>query len=152
MEGQEGRQRHIPKRLDFGYITAASYNKHTIQVKSIFWNPNINAFVSYDEKNIHIWEKDTGRQLFNVNFFDTSKTHSISCMVYSIRYHLYLAVSTDFKLLIYNEHLNFIASLPLRIRLINFAYFYEKESKFVTAGIDGCFIFDFIVKSKYEPK
>ena len=65
---------------------------------------------------------------------------------------LYLAISNDFKLHIFNEHLNHINTLPLKIRLINFAYFYEKESKLITAGIDGCFMFDFIVECKYEPK
>jgi len=50
----------------------------------------------------------------------------------------------------------FIASLPLKIRLINFAYFYEKNNEgksiLITAGIDGCFMFEFKVNCKYEPK
>lgn len=63
-----------------------------------------------------------------------------------------MAISNDFKLHIFNEHLHHIKALPLKIRLINFAYFYEKESKLITAGIDGCFMFEFKMECKYEPK
>ena len=38
------------------------------------------------------------------------------------------------------------------IRLVNFVEFYDEESKMITAGIDGIFIFDFVYKGKYEPK
>ena len=50
------------------------------------------------------------------------------------------------------QHLHHIKALPLKIRLINFAYFYEKESRLITAGIDGCCMFDFQFICKYEPK
>lgn len=65
-----------------------------------------------------------------------------------------MAISTDFKLHIFNEHLHHIKALPLKIRLINFAYFYEndKESRLITAGIDGCCMFDFEVICKYDAK
>ena len=52
----------------------------------------------------------------------------------------------------YNEHLNFVQALPLRVRLVNFIYFWESKRKLVTAGIDGCFIFDFISQAKYDPR
>jgi hypothetical protein len=38
------------------------------------------------------------------------------------------------------------------IRLVNFVQFHDEESKLITAGIDGIFIFDFCYKGKYEPK
>jgi hypothetical protein len=37
------------------------------------------------------------------------------------------------------------------IRLVNFVEFYDEESKLITAGIDGIFIFDFVYKGKYDP-
>jgi len=37
------------------------------------------------------------------------------------------------------------------IRLVNFAQFYDKESKLITAGIDGVFIFDVDYHGKYDP-
>lgn len=46
--------------------------------------------------------------------------------------------------------------MPLKIRLINYAYFYERnkegKSMLITAGIDGCFMFEFKVNCKYDPK
>ena len=65
---------------------------------------------------------------------------------------LYLAISTDFKLHIFNAHLILIGWLPLKVRLVNFAYFYEEKSLLITGGIDGCHMFKFDVISKYEPK
>ncbi|CDW78455.1 wd repeat-containing protein 87 [Stylonychia lemnae] len=155
--------KRLPKKLEFGHTLVAQYKKHIGgMVKSIFWNPNTKAYVSYNEKNLHVWKPETEEQIFYVNFFDETKSHQISCIVYSSKYHvrnlkpkflqLYLAISNDFKLHIFNEHLHHIKALPLKIRLINFAYFYEKESKLITAGIDGCFMFEFKMECKYEPK
>lgn len=48
-----------------------------------------------------------------------------------------MAVSTDFKLLVYTENLKFIGSLDLKVRLVNYIYFWEKESKIITAGVGG---------------
>jgi hypothetical protein len=65
---------------------------------------------------------------------------------------LYLAISTDFKLYIFNEHLLLIGWIPINMRLVYFAYFYEEKSTLITGGIDGCFMFKFYAQSKYDPK
>jgi hypothetical protein len=65
---------------------------------------------------------------------------------------LYLAISTDFKLYIFNEHLLLIGWIPINMRLVHLAYFHEEKSTLITGGIDGCFMFKFQVRSKYEPK
>ena len=65
---------------------------------------------------------------------------------------LYLAISTDFKMHIFNELLIRIGWLPLNVRLIYFAHFYEEESTLITAGIDGVFMFKFNTKTKYDPR
>lgn len=88
----------------------------------------------------------------NINFFDETSSHTISTIVYSATHQLYFAISTDFKLHIFNEHLILVGWLPLKVRLVHFAYFYEEKSTLITAGIDGCFMFKINVKSKYEPK
>ena len=73
-------------------------------------------------------------------------------MTYSNSLNLYLACTTNFMLLVYNEHLNFVQKLKLRVRLVNYMHFWESKKKLILAGIDGCFIFDFLVKSKYDAK
>jgi hypothetical protein len=50
------------------------------------------AYVSYNEKSLHVWKPDTEEQIFYVNFFDETKSHTISCIVYSARYHVSLTV------------------------------------------------------------
>ena len=57
---------------------------------------------------MHVWSPAHGETLFKVNFFDAAKTHSVSCATYSSKLSLYLAATTDFKLLVFNEHLNFV--------------------------------------------
>jgi hypothetical protein len=47
----------------------------------------------------------------------------------------------DFKLHIFNEHLIHQKEMPLKTRRINKAFFYDAESKLVTAGVDGIYVF-----------
>jgi hypothetical protein len=57
------------------------------------------AYVSYNEKSLHVWKPDTEEQIFFVNFFDETKSHTISCIVYSARYHVGLPlIVTDLAL------------------------------------------------------
>eukprot|EP00347_Sterkiella_histriomuscorum_P023301 403335171 len=93
---------------------------------------------------------ETGEQLFYVNFFTAAKCREVSYLLYSQRFYLYFAFSADFRLLIFNEHLNLINQLPMKTRLIQLAHFYEEGSQIITAGIDGCYIFNLVVKAKYD--
>ena len=61
-------------------------------------------------------------------------------------------VSTDFKIHLFNDYLNYLGWFPLRTRLVSFMEFQEDKSRFITAGIDGCYVYSFVSKSKYEPK
>jgi WD40 repeat protein len=110
---------------------------------------------------MHVWDPTNSHTIFSVNFFDIAASHSVSCLTYSSKYHLYIAVTTDFKLLVFNEHLKYVKQkdehgvvkpIELKVRLVNHIHFSEKDSKLVTAGVGGCFIFDFTVKTKYDPK
>ncbi len=38
------------------------------------------------------------------------------------------------------------------ISLIKFIEFHDDDSKLITAGIEGIFIFDFVYQGKYDPK
>ena len=87
-----------------------------------------------------------------INFFNDTSSHSISTIVYSSVDQLYFAISTDFKLHIFNEHLIWVGWLPLKVRLVHFAHFYESKSTLITAGIDGCYMFPIKINSKYESK
>lgn len=61
-------------------------------------------------------------------------------------------ISTDFKMLFLNEQYHLVKELDMSaIRLVSFAEFHDAESKLVTAGIDGVFLFDFVYKGKYDP-
>lgn len=38
------------------------------------------------------------------------------------------------------------------MRLINHLYFWEEENRLFTAGIDGCYVLKFKIKTKYDMK
>lgn len=95
--------------MDFGQSISCTYSHHNKgNITNIFWNSNINAYATYDEKWMHVWNSSNGETLFKVNFFDSAKAHSISCATYSSKLSIYLAATTDFKLLVFNEHLHFV--------------------------------------------
>ena len=64
----------MPKTLEFGQELTTSYNRHTAggQVKDIFLNKNIRSFVSYNEKQLHVWRASNGQQVQTVNFHDAT--------------------------------------------------------------------------------
>lgn len=144
----------LPKTLEFGHEFFLTYTKHvsTGHLKDILYNPNIRSYVSYNEKHLHIWRGTDAQQVAKCDFFNETQSHSISCVVYSHSNMIYLAVSTDFKLHLFNEHLVWIGWFPLDVRLVHYLYFYEKKSTLITAGIDGCYMFHIHFMNKYEPK
>ena len=62
----------LPKTMEFGHEFTISYRKHGAggAVKNIFYNKNIRSYVSFNEKQVHIWKADGGQQVMNINFFD----------------------------------------------------------------------------------
>ena len=62
-------------------------------------------------------------------------------------------VTTDFKMVFLNEVYHVIKQFDMSmIRLVNFVDFFDKESKLITGGIDGIFLFDVKYEGKYEPQ
>ncbi len=108
--------------------------------------------MTYDDKNIHVWDPLNNKQVYYCNVFEQSKSHQITCLTHAEKFKIYIAASTDFKLLIFSEHLIFIDALPLKVRLINHLYFWEEENRLFTAGIDGCYVLKFKIKTKYDLK
>ena len=68
----------IPKCLEFGYEFKTSYKKHSNgagHIKKIFYNKNISSFVSYTEKQLHVWKDDDGELVNSIKFFDETQSH-----------------------------------------------------------------------------
>lgn len=84
---------------------------------------------------------------------DVAKAHTqITTIAFSHKFRLYVVITADFKMHFLNELLKVVDSIDMSaIRLVNFAYFIDKDDRLVTAGIDGVFIFDFRYISKYAP-
>lgn len=64
----------IPKTLEFGHEFTISYKRHTAggPVKNIFYNENIRSYVSYNEKQLHVWRANNSQQVMGINFFDAT--------------------------------------------------------------------------------
>lgn len=55
-------------------------------------------------------------------------------------------------MLIFNEHMRLIKDMPIKNRMVQLAVFHEDQSQIITAGIDGVFINNIKIMSKYEAK
>lgn len=55
-------------------------------------------------------------------------------------------------MLIFNEHMRLIKDMPIKNRMVLLAVFHEDQSQIITAGIDGVFINNIKIMSKYEAK
>jgi len=84
---------------------------------------------------------------------DIAKTHTqITTIAFSHKFRLYMIVTADFKMYFLNELLKVVTHVDMSsIRLVNFAYFSDKDNRLITAGIDGVFIFNFNYQGKYAP-
>ena len=141
------------KRLEFSNLSLCVYDKHKILINDIFLNENINTFISYNDKSLHSWNPDTMELISHINFNDAES--SISCLCYSKNYHLYFACSKDFKLIVFNEHLNQIYHQRMPVGLVQIINFHEtqgEQPQLIVGGKEGCFIIDLEIKFKYKPK
>lgn len=94
------------KKLEFSNTHLCTYDRHKNLVNDIFLNKNINTFVSYNDKGLNSWTHDPLENVCQHNFLDPDS--AITCLCYSEINHLYFACSKDFKLYVFNEHLNLV--------------------------------------------
>jgi WD40 repeat protein len=116
------------KRLEFSSGSLCVYDKHKILINDIFLNENINTFISYNDKSLHSWNPETMELISHINFNDAESGNaiqSISCLCYSSHYHLYFACSKDFKLIVFNEHLNLVYWQRMPVGLVQSINFHE---------------------------
>ena len=104
-----------------------------------------------------MWSMETGNRDMMIKMIDLTKTHcTISAIAYTHKYRLFCIVSSEFKMLFMNEKGYVVnGGNPIdmsAIRLVNFVIFDDRKSYCIVGGIDGVFIFNFVYKSKYEPK
>ena len=117
----------------------------------MLYNPNLKAFVSRNEKQIHVWSQFNGNQLFKVNFYEETKSHAISAMCYSPRYMLYFIFSADFRLHIYNANMIRICDMATKTSLQTHCFFYDEGDQLFAGGVDGCYVFQLQIINKYQP-
>ena len=56
-------------RIDFGYSQVCGYKRHgNSGTTQVIYNPQLRAFVSRNDRNIHVWSQYDGTQLFKANF------------------------------------------------------------------------------------
>lgn len=66
-------QQKQAKRLDFSNISLCVYDKHKVLINDIFLNPNINSFVSYNDKQLHSWNPENKEIISSIIFNDTEQ-------------------------------------------------------------------------------
>ena len=141
------------KPLQFGIEEISGYVGHHGDVEDFIQNENNNHNVTWSQKEVHFWDNQGGKRIGALKVIDVAKAHTqITTIAFSHKFRLYVVITADFKMHFLNELLKIVDSIDMSaIRLVNFAYFIDKEDRLVTAGIDGVFIFDFKYQSKYAP-
>jgi len=72
------------KRFQFGHQVIATYTKHDRQpIKHVFWNPNSKAYVSFQDRALHVWSPVTQTTLHSTTFSDVTKFTTLSWVTYS---------------------------------------------------------------------
>ena len=74
----------------------------------------------------------------------------ISCLCYSQKWNLYFACSKNFRLIVFNEHLNVVYWQYMPCRLITNLIFYEKGGQLIASGKEGCFLIDMDIIFSYS--
>jgi len=72
------------RTVEFGHEVIVTYAKQAgTEVKEVLYNKNIQSFISYNDKQIHVWRKENGETVSAINLFDETGSYHISCVVYS---------------------------------------------------------------------
>lgn len=145
------------KRLEFSNQFVCMYDKHKNLVSDIFLNKNINTFVSYNDKSLNSWNPETIENICSQNFLDPESKNPITpitCLCYSEVKHLYFACSKDFKLYVFNEHLNLVHQERMPVGLVSIINFYDagRQPQLIVGGKEGCFVIDLDIQFKYDPQ
>ena len=137
----------------------------------------ISTFVSYDDKYLHSWNPETRKAVASINFTEAEaamqsssggtnapkagsggqKTQpqtiqsQISCLCYSKKRNLYFACSKNFRLIVFNEHLNVVTWQLMPCGLITNLVFHDKGDQLIASGKEGCFLIDMEITFSYDP-
>lgn len=57
----------------------------------------------------------------------------------------------NFNLIVFNEYLNMIIEIPLRLRLVTECMFIDEKQQLICAGLSGCFLVQMNIKYGYSP-
>lgn len=142
------------KPLIYGMEEFISYPHHSNEVTGFCENLNNQINVTYNQKEMHFWDRDSGKKQRGIKIAEMSRSHTtVSTISFSHKYRLYLAVTADFRMFFINENLNVVQMIDMSsIRLVNFAVFNDKDDQLIVGGINGVFVYDFNYKSKYSPQ
>lgn len=123
-----------------------------------------------------MWHPITGERLFQVTFDASERIdqnsskpvhasdkekpktkkdltyRQISCICYSQKYHLYFCCMKNFNMIVFNEYLNTIAEIPLKIRLVTECVFIDDTKSLICAGLSGCYMVQMKIEYGYDPR
>lgn len=58
----------------------------------------------------------------------------------------------NFNLIVFNEYLNTITEIPLKIRLVTECVFIDDTKQLICAGLSGCFMVQMKIEYGYDPR
>lgn len=58
----------------------------------------------------------------------------------------------NFNMIVFNEYLNTIAEIPLKIRLVTECVFIDDTQSLICAGLSGCYMVQMKIEYGYDPR
>ena len=114
------------------------------------WNNNTKAFVTWNDKFVHVWNPHTQELIYHVDYFTETKSHFITTLSYSHANFLYILISKDFKVHIFNESLILIRELSLGHRTLTYSYFLDSSNVLIASGVEGTFLYKLVYNGAVE--
>lgn len=90
------------KPLIYGMEEFIKYGHHSNEIIGFTENLNNKINITWNQKEMHFWHKESGKKLRGIKIADMSRSHTtISTISFTHKFRLYLVVTADFRMKTY---------------------------------------------------
>lgn len=115
-------------------------------------NKNTRCFTSFNDKELVVWNPLTEETLFKYLYCENAGLKQITCLCYSESCFLYFAFTRSKKLCVFNEYLNLVKTIKLKIRTVQKCFFVDSTKQLITAGVEGCHLIQMNIQFMYSAR
>ncbi|CAG9319560.1 unnamed protein product [Blepharisma stoltei] len=147
-KSQPRRPQKSPEQV-FGLIPETSFTKHQFTPRRIEWIRNYNLYASFDEKSLYLFDS-FGTLKNTCTFFDILRVHACCCFTYIEPYHVFVVISTDFRLFLLSDLFEIWRMETLGPGRIQHVTYIHSSNHLILCGISNITVMKLICESKYD--